>query len=140
MRTRPKVMIQQTVFLIALLLIPCVGHADVEWSVIKELDLKAQPLDVVSSPDGQQLYVLTPGEILIYSLSEEKETARLPVDKGFERLAISPRDNSLILTSSKTNMLKIIQLDFIQKIDVDGLYFRGPKDAAVTIAVFSDYQ
>ena len=140
MRTRLKVMIQQTMFLSALLLIPGVGHADVEWSVVKELDLKAQPLDVVSSPDGQQLYVLTPGEILVYSLAEGKETARVSVDKGFERLAVSPRDNSLILTSSKTSILKIIQLDFIQKIDVEGLYFKGPKDAAVTIAVFSDYQ
>jgi len=140
MRTRLKALMQLLVFFTALLLIPSVGQAVVEWSVVRELDLKAQPLDVVSSPDGLQLYVLTPGEILIYSLSEEKETARVPVDKGFERLAISPRDNSLILTSSKTNALKIIQLEFIQKIDVDGLYFKGPKDAAVTIAVFSDYQ
>ena len=140
MRTRLKALMQLLLFFTVLLLIPCVGQAAVEWSVVKELDLKAQPLDVVSSPDGQQLYILTPGEILVYSLSEEKETARVPVDKGFERLAISPRDNSLILTSSKTNALKIIQLEFIQKIDVDGLYFKGPKDAAVTIAVFSDYQ
>lgn len=140
MRTRPKVMIHLIVFFTALLFIPSVGQAVVEWSVIKELDLKAQPLDVVTSPDGQQLYVLTPGEILIYSIPEERETGRVPVDKGFERLAISPRDNSLILTSSRTNMLRIIQLDFIQKIEIDGLYFKGAKDAAVTIAVFSDYQ
>jgi hypothetical protein len=35
---------------------------------------------------------------------------------------------------------EILVLDFIQNIDVSDSPFKGPADAAVTIAVFSDFQ
>ena len=128
--------------LLLLLAVPALslGQSNVESSTIRELDLRVKPLDVASSMDGLMLYVLTPGEIQVYSLVEGKVTSRIPVDKDFDRLTASPRENTIILTSSTKSSLKVLQLDFIQNIDVSGHPFKGPQEAPVTVAVFSDYQ
>jgi hypothetical protein len=56
----------------------------------------------------------------------------------------SRADNTLIVTSSSEKILKTIQLEFIQNIDITGLPFKGPAkgpaNAPVTVAVFNDYQ
>jgi DNA-binding beta-propeller fold protein YncE len=120
--------------------LPAKIHAAAELTPLKELDLKARPLDVATAPDGQKLFVLTPGEILVYSVPEGAVTDRIPVAKDFDRIAFSPQGNTLILTSSTKNILKTVLLDFIYDIDITGLPVKGPKEAPVTIAVFSDYQ
>ncbi|HUJ17091.1 MAG TPA: hypothetical protein VL197_03775 [Nitrospirota bacterium] len=117
---------------------PC--YADVEWNIKKQLSLDAAPIDVASSPDGQWIYVLASGEILVYSVPEDKIVNRIPVDKSFDRIAHSAPDNTLIVTSSSGKTLKLIQLDVVYKFDLAGLPFKGPEKAPVTIAVFSDYQ
>ena len=119
---------------------PKVVQADVEWKVLKSLDLKATPLDVAPSADGQRLFVLTPGEILVYSIPEGKITDHIPVDKGFDRIVSLPRGDALSISSSTKKMLQVITLESLYKIDVSGLPFKGPKDAPVTIAVYDDYQ
>ena len=65
---------------------------------------------------------------------------RISVGKEFDRLTHSPRNNTLILSSSTAKKLKVVQLDRIHKFDFSGLPYLGPKEAPVTIAVFSDYQ
>ena len=119
---------------------PKMVQADVEWKVLKSLDLKATPLDVAPSMDGQRLFVLTPGEILVYSIPEGKITDHIPVDKEFDRIVSLPRGDALSISSSTKKMLQVITLESIYKIDVSGLPFKGPKDAPVTIAVYDDYQ
>ena len=119
---------------------PKVVQADVEWKVLKSLDLKATPLDVAPSMDGQRLFVLTPGEILVYSIGEGKITDHIPVDKEFDRIVSLPRGDALSISSSTKKMLQVIMLENIYKIDVSGLPFKGPKDAHVTVAVYDDYQ
>jgi len=119
---------------------PQVVRADLEWKIIQDLDLKTTPLDIAPSLDGQWLFILTPGEILVYSAQEGKITQRIPVDKDFDRIASLPRANALTITSSTKKALQIILLETIYKIDVTGLPFKGPMDAAVIVAVFSDYQ
>jgi hypothetical protein len=116
------------------------AQAGLEWKVIKDLDLNAIPLDVAPSADGQWLYILTPGEILVYSLQEGKITDRVPVGKEFDRIASLPRANGLTLSSSEKKAIQIIMLENVLTIDVSGLPFKGPRDAPVVIAVFDDYQ
>ncbi|HME41993.1 MAG TPA: hypothetical protein VKF36_02810 [Syntrophorhabdales bacterium] len=128
------------VAMVAWALFPNVVRADVEWKVLKSLDLKAAPLDVAPSMDGQRLFVLTAGEILVYSIPEGKITDHIPVDKEFDRIVAVPRGDTLSVSSSKKKMLQVIMLESIYKIDVSGLPFKGPKDAPVTIAVYDDYQ
>ena len=119
---------------------PQVVQADLEWKVIKDLDLKAPPLDVSPSADGKWLFILTPGEILVYSFPEGKITDRIPVDKEFDRIASLPRPDMVTISSSAKKTLQIILLEAVYKIDVTGLPFKGPSDAAVTVVVFDDYQ
>jgi hypothetical protein len=116
------------------------AFADIEWSEKKHLDLETAPIDVVPSLDGKWLYVLTSGEIHIYSLPEYRVVKRIPLGKSFDRLAYSPEQNTLIASSSAEKTVKIIQLDVVHRFSYEGLPFKGPENAPVTIAVFSDYQ
>jgi hypothetical protein len=114
--------------------------ADFEWTVTKHLKLEASPLDVAPSADGQWLFILAPGDILVYSVKDDKVVKHIAVDKGFDRVIQSGSDGTLILSSRSGQALEIIQLGPVYKIDVSGLPFKGPEHAPVTIAVFSDYQ
>jgi hypothetical protein len=122
------------------ILFPQVTQADFERRILKDLDLKSTPLDVAPSPDGQRLFILTAGEILVYSFQEDKISDRIPVDKEFDRISSLPSGDMLTITSSSKKALQIILLEAIHKIDVTEHPFKGPKDAPVTIAVFTDYQ
>ena len=121
----------------------CVPHlfpADVDWTIKKQLNLEASPLDISASVDGRWIFILVPWEILVYSVSEDKVVNRIPVDKAFDKLTHSARSNTLVLSSRSEKTLKIIQLELIHKIDISGLPFKGPENAPVTMAVFGDYQ
>jgi hypothetical protein len=119
---------------------PQVVQADLEWKVVKDLDLQTTPLDVTPSADGKWLFILTPGEILVYSFLEGKITDRIPVDKDFDRIASLPGANMVTISSSAKKALQIILLEAVYKIDVTDLPFKGAQDASVTVVVFDDYQ
>ena len=122
----------------SLLLAP--AHADVEWTIKKDLPLGAKPLDMASSVDGRWIFILVPREVIIYSPSEDKVINRIPVEKGFDKLIYSSKDDMLILSNSRQKMLRMIQIEKVYEISVSGLPYRGPETAPVTIIVFTDYQ
>jgi hypothetical protein len=115
-------------------------YADIDWSIIKQIDLNAQPLDIAASADGRLIFVLAEGEILVYSISENKVTNRIPIDRDFDRVTLSDKRNALIISSSSSKRLKMIRVDRIYKIDISGHPFKGPADAPLTIVSFNDYQ
>lgn len=115
-------------------------QADVEWKVVKDLDLKETPLDVTPSADLRWLFILTPGQILLYSFPEGRITDRIPVDKDFDRIASLPRADMVTISSSAKKTVQIILLEAVYKIDLTDLPFKGPQDARVTLVVFDDYQ
>ena len=119
---------------------PQIAQADVEWKIIKDLDLKTTPLDIAPSIDGKWMFILTPGEILIFSVSDGTISDRIPVDKDFDRIAPLPRPDVITITSSTKKALQVIRFENIYKFDLTGLPFKGPQEASVTIAVFDDYQ
>ncbi len=128
-------------FLASLLFVPQHAVAQkMEWTIKTERNLEATPLDTAVSADGRLIFILSPGEILVYSVLQQKVINRIPVDKRFDRVTFSRADNTLIVTSSSEKVLKTIQLEFIQNIDITGLPFKGPANAPVTVAVFNDYQ
>jgi len=126
--------------IISWILIPQFSYAEIDTTLIKQTNLDVQPLDIAASVDGKMIYVLARGEILVYSIDEGKVSNRIPIDKDFDKLTYAAKNNVLILTSSSSKTLKIFQVDFIYNIAMDGLPFKGPANAAVTIAVFNDYQ
>ncbi len=116
------------------------AYGDMEWTIKTQVNLSGPPLDVSESADGKWLFILIPGEVVIYSIDEERVEKRIPVDKGFDSLTHSPRHNTLILTSHSAKAVQVIQLEMVHEIDISGLPFKGQNNAPVTIAVFSDYQ
>jgi hypothetical protein len=120
--------------------LPQLLAANVEWTPQNPLEIGASTLDIATSLDGRWIFVLVPGEILVYSVSDKKVVNRIPVDKAFDKLTHSPRTNTLILGSGTEKTLKIIGLEVIQNIVIAGLPVKGPQGAPVTIAVFGDYQ
>ena len=113
---------------------------DLEWTAKKELNLQASPQDVATSGDGRWIFVLVPGKVVVYSASKNQPVKEIPVDGQFDRLAHSPQDNTLVLSSSSGKSLRFIALELVYEFDATGLPFRGPENAPVTVAVFGDYQ
>jgi len=140
MKRMVKLLVLAFLFVAGWTFFPQIVQADLEWRIIKDLDLKTTPLDVAPSADGKWLLILTPGEILAYSFTEGKITDRIPVDKDFDRIASLPRADMLTIASSTKKTLQIILFEAVYKIDVTGLPFKGPQDALVTVVVFDDYQ
>ena len=52
----------------------------------------------------------------------------------------SEKNSTLILTNAATNTIKILGIDLVQEISIEGSPFKGPENAPVTLAVFDDYQ
>ena len=115
-------------------------YADIDWTDVKQFDLSSKPLDVATSDDGRMVFVLTRGEIVVYSPDKNSIFKRIPLDQEFDKIEYSTRGSILVLTSSTLKTLKIIRVDQIYPIDISGLAFKGPENAPVTIAVFDDYQ
>jgi hypothetical protein len=123
-----------------LYLLPQTVFAGWEWKDKMTLNFDAPILDVSEVPDGTLLFILTPKEVLIYSVPGKKIEKRIPLDKTYDNLIHSPGNNTLILTSRSEKALKIIQLEMVFAINTSSLPFLGTKNAPVTLAVFSDYQ
>ena len=128
------------IFIVVCLFVSQNLYADIDWTIIKQFDLSSKPLDVTTSDDGLMIFVLTEGEIIVYSPAKDDILKRIPVDQNFDNIEYSTRGSTLVLTSSAMNMLKIIRVDKIHPIDITGLAIKGPENAPVTIAVFDDYQ
>ena len=133
--------------LVVFLLVPVIlltlcphSFALVDWDVKKTLKIEKTPVDVAVSLDGRWVFVLTDqGSILIYSRDGKLED-EVPVGKHVDDIEVGPEVDRLFLSSQKSKTVQILVLEFIQNFDVSNSPFKGPADAVVTIAVFSDFQ
>lgn len=114
--------------------------ADLSWKALMDLNLEKEPLDVAASADGQLLFILVPGEIVVYSVAANEITKKIPVDKGFDRVAYAPGLHAVVITAGGAKTLRVLKLQDIHDLDLSGLSFKGPENAPVTIVVFSGYQ
>ncbi len=116
------------------------GSIPVEWTIQKTLKMEKSPLDIAVSSNGKWIFVLIDqGSILIYS-ANGKLKDKLAVGNYVNGIEAGPREDILLLTSRKNKTVQVIALEFIHNIDISGSPFRGPVDAPVRIAVFSDFQ
>ena len=115
-------------------------HAAVETSLQTTLQTGAVPIDVSVSPDGRSTFVLTDeGNVAVYdNLGNLTETIK--VGSHIDQIEIGPGGERLFATSRQNKTVEIILLDFISSINTRGSVFKGPEDAPVTIAVFSEFQ
>jgi hypothetical protein len=129
--------------LLVLVLVPVLfsqGLAAVEWNIQRTLNLTEPPLDVAVSLSGRWVFVLTEsGDVHIYT-PEGRLEGTLHVGRRVDQIRVGPREDLLLLTSREEKTVQIMTLDFIRPINVSGSPFKGPEDAPVVIAVFSDFE
>jgi protein-disulfide isomerase len=111
-----------------------------DWNVIKTLKIKDDPIDLAFSTSRNQIYVLTAaGEILVYA-ADGSLVESIAVGNGFDQMRHIQGSDILFLSSRKDKTVKIIELEYVQEIDLSGSPSKGPEDAPVKIAVFTDFQ
>lgn len=117
---------------------PC--FAAVEWSVQKKLQMEAPPVDVAVSLNDRWVFVLNDrGEVLVFS-SDGSLKEKIQVGRHIDQIKVGPRNDLLYLSSRKNKTVEIVEIDFIQNINTAGSPFKGPADAPVVIAVFTDFE
>ena len=114
--------------------------AEVEKSVSKTLNLESKPIDMTVSGDGKITFILVEGgKVLIYDSGGTLKDS-VEVSKTVASIGSSTNGDFLLLADSNANTLEVVKLDYVVDIDVSSLPFKGPENAPVVIAVFSDYQ
>jgi protein-disulfide isomerase len=121
-------------------LVSAPGHAAVEVTIAKTLNLEETPLDTVMSAGGKYIFVLTDKGKVLVCTTEGKAIDTIAVDKSIDSIKAGPREEILLLVSSKNKTVQMAVLDFVQEIPVTGSPFKGAADAPVTIVLFTDFQ
>jgi glutaredoxin len=112
----------------------------IEWEVIRQLKIEQKPLSAATSFDGQYIYILIEGKLIIYSMAKWEAEHIIPVDKSFDIMALSDMNQVIVLMSSSEKTIRFLGISFIQEFEINGLPYTGNDDAQVTIIVFFDYQ
>jgi len=126
--------------LLAVLCVAPLGRAEVEWRVQKTLRIEGAPIDITISRDGSRFFVLTDrGVIRVYDANGGLD-GELEVGRHVDQIEIGPREDLMFAGSRGEKTVELLEIDYIQKIDVNGSPSRGPADAPVVVAVFSEFQ
>jgi len=115
-------------------------QAAVEISLQNTLRTEAVPIDLTVSTDGRSTFVLTDdGNVVVYD-NQGQQTDTIKVGSHINQIEIGPSGERLFATSRQNKTVEIILLNFISPINTVGSVFKGPENAPVTIAVFSEFQ
>jgi len=126
--------------LLLLLLVPSINGfaAGVEGRLVKSLQLSSPPLDVDVSPDGQQLFVLETGKLLVYTIRGDL-LGEYRLEKPVSSIkAQSP--NLVLLYDSAAKQVDYLLIEVLHDINTAGAPAKGPADAPVTIVMYDDFQ
>ncbi len=116
------------------------SSANLEWKVQQQWQLPESPVDIVHSLDGKYVFILTENhKVLIYT-AQGKLEGTIPVDEGVNAIDIAPRAELLFLIDSNKKSFSTLSIDFVRDINTAGSPTRGPADAPVTIALFTDFE
>jgi DNA-binding beta-propeller fold protein YncE len=114
--------------------------AGVNMDIQHKLTLDNPPLDVVASPDGKFIFVLTDtGDISVFDRKGILQN-KIHVGDEVDQIKMGPQGNRLFVTSRSKKAIQIIDLDFFVEIDTADSPTKGPRNAPVVLAVFSDFQ
>lgn len=124
-----------------LLVLLSLSYAHAAFVIQQEgtVELNETPIDIAVSSDGLWSFVLTAQGNIHILAANGAPLQQLSGAAGFDRIEFTG-GNRLILTSSKTNKLKIIVLGQVHELNNAGSPFKGPANAPVEIAVFDDFQ
>jgi DNA-binding beta-propeller fold protein YncE len=116
------------------------SFAGVNMELDHKLTLENPPLDVVSTPDGKYIFVLTDkGDISVFDQKGVLQN-KIHVGGEMDQIRMDPQGTRLFVTSPKEKTVKVISLDFFVEINTAGAPYQGLENAPVVLAVFSDFQ
>lgn len=119
---------------------PPQARARMETSILKTLALETAPRDIAVSSDGEWIFVLVEsGEIRVFD-AEGMQSDTLRVGSDIDGIETGPRPDILFLRSARSKSIRVLAIDPIRDIDTAGSPSKGPADAPVTIAVFSEFE
>ena len=128
------------ILVLSLLFLATSVVADVEWQLNRNIQLPSSPVDITTSADGQKIFVLlAKGEVQIYDTNGQRQET-LKFDAAADKIVVSPDGEKLLLSDSKGKQVQLVTLSYVKPIDIAGSPFKGPKDAKVVVAVYSDFQ
>ena len=114
--------------------------AKTEFQVRQRFELDQVPVDMLVSSSNKWIYILTSqGQIVIYTARGQLRDT-IDVGPDVDQIKAGPRDDVLFLLSRKSKSVQVITVDFTEEITTRGSPSKGPADAPVVIAVFSDFQ
>ena len=137
MRLAGKLSILLLAFIVSL---ASIAQAEVEKGESRTLNLEAKPIDMAVSADGKYTFILAEGGKVFIMDSSGTIKDSLQVSESVVSIGTTPGGEFLLLADNKANTVEIVRLSFVVDIDISGLPFKGPANAPVVIAMFSDYQ
>jgi rRNA pseudouridine-1189 N-methylase Emg1 (Nep1/Mra1 family) len=137
MRLAGKLSILLLAFIVSL---ASIAQAEVEKGESRTLKLEAKPIDMAVSADGKYTFILAEGGKVFIMDSSGTIKDSLQVSESVVSIGTTPGGEFLLLADNKANTVEIVRLSFVVDIDISGLPFKGPANAPVVIAMFSDYQ
>jgi hypothetical protein len=113
---------------------------DLDGRLRNKFRVVEQAKDFDLAHDGRSIFVLThDGGIHIYTLDGRLKD-KIEVGKQIDEIKLDPAGENLFAINRQNQTIEVIALDFIQKISTQGSPFKGPEDAPVVIADFSDFE
>ena len=134
---------KQLILVLGALLFLCfstIASAAVQQGISKNIKTEATPLDIAVSADGKKTFVLLEGGMIQIFGANSMSQGTIEVSKSVVGIESSPNGEILILADKNESFIKLVSLDYIIDINITGSPFKGPVDAPVVIAEFSDYQ
>lgn len=118
---------------------PLLANSQVEVRMLRSIQLDNTPKQIVTTADGQRIYVLTEtGEIQLFSSNGDPLGS---FDAGPDVSGISPQgSNRLILEMGAQKEMMLVMLEPVVQISTEGSPSMGPEDAPVTIVIFDDFE
>ena len=112
----------------------------IEWNIQQKWPTNGKTLDMVHSLDGKFVYILNDQNLVQVFNSKGQLQGSIPVEEGVTAIDIAPQGEMLYLIDNKNQSFSSIGVSFVADIDVSGSPFKGPADAPVTIALFTDFE
>jgi len=118
---------------------PLLAANDLEFRMLRTLNLAETPRQIASTADGQRIYVLAEtGEISLYSSNGDLVGTFYA---GPDVNGIAPQGNNrLILQMAEQKKMMLVALEPVVQIPIADSPLMGDPDAPVSITVFDDFE